>query len=137
MLRLDSPQVAQVYVHGSRIPLYDASGRQIISSGPVAAEPSPPPAHRTVSTVPYSTPAPPVVVAATPGGNIVVQQQQQVVPSNQQQMQIQQPPGSVVIPGHMHPNKVQLEIHRERELLQKREREKELRSSIPSTNSRE
>lgn len=124
--------MAQVYVHGSRIPLYDASGRQIIS-GVTAAEP--PPAHRTVSSVPYSSPVPAVVVATTAGGNIVVQQP---APPIQQQMQIQPiglPPSSVVVPTHMHPNKVQLELHRERELQHKREqREKELRSSIPGMN---
>lgn len=123
----DSPQVAQVYVHGSRLPLFDASGRQIITAT-AAAEP--PPAHRTVSALPFSSPVAPVVVAATAGENVVVQQQQQ----QPVQQQIQIPPSSVVVPTtHMHPNKVQLELHRERELLQKREREKELRTSIPGT----
>lgn len=136
----DSPQVAQVYVHGSRLPLYDANGRQIIAGSAVAAA-SPPPAHRPVATGTYSGPVPAGIVAAGPGaGNIVVQQQQQQ-PQPQQQPPIQPqqlliqplglPPSSVVMPTNMHPNKIQLEIQRERELLQKREREKELRLATP------
>lgn len=132
---LDSPQVAQVYVHGSRHPIYDAAGRQIIPASAVAAA-EPPPAHRPVSSVTYASTAPPVGVPTTPGGNMIISQQ--LPPGQQQQQQHQMqphvlPPSSVAIPAHMHPNKVQLELHRERELMHKREREKELRSSIPGT----
>lgn len=102
----DSPQVAQVYVHGSRIPHphYPDVGSRFYENARAQIQPTsePPPAHRN----PISAPSP---VAAYASVSV-------------------QPPPANELPSHMH-SKL---LEREREQRELREREKEQRkASIP------
>lgn len=135
---LDSPQVAQLYVHGSRIPhphypdvggsrFFDGAGvpRPIppAASGTVV---EPPPAHRIHGppSATYGGPPSQAPSLIPPGGNIVVIQQ-----PTQQQIVIPPTTPTVVLPPHV---LVAKPMDREREQREQRDKD---RSSIPGNLS--